>query len=429
MINSNQEYDVIIIGAGPSGALAASLLVQNNLRVLVVEKQHFPRFSIGESLLPQSMTYLEQANLLSAVEDCAEKLGFQYKNGAVFSSSNQESIFDFSQKLSDGPEYTYQVKRAEFDQLLAQKAQEFGADFAFGYAVNSIEFTPQPILNVSNLEAQNQEGAGQAAGEHKLRCKFVLDASGFARVLPRLLNLDLPSDFPVRSSVFAHISDNITDSSFDRNKILIESHPELQDVWYWLIPFSDGTASVGCVAQPQFFDNIRSTGAFESTDSLLLNCIEQTPRLSSLLTQADIIRPAQQITGYSSNVKQLYGEHYALRCNAGEILDPIFSSGVTIAFKSASLASDCLLKQFNHQPVCWETEFAQPLKTGVDTFKAFVHSWYQGQLQQIIQFQEAPQNVREMICSVLAGYAWDKQNPYNQSTQKRLDVLGELCAS
>jgi len=419
VINSNQEYDVIIIGAGPAGALAASLLVQNHLRVLVIEKQTFPRFSIGESLLPQSMVYLEQAKLLSAVEASADELGFQYKNGAIFNSSEQDSIFDFSQKLSEGPAYTYQVKRAEFDQLLAQKAQEFGVDFAFGYTVKSIEFTPEPILTISHPKDD----------ELKLHSKFVLDASGFARVLPRLLDLDLPSDFPVRSSVFAHISDNINNSSFDRNKILIGSHPQAQDVWYWLIPFADGTASIGCVAKPQFFDDIRNTEALDSDNALLLHCIQQNKRFGNLLSEAEIIRPAQQLTGYSSNVKQLYGDHYALLGNAGEFLDPIFSSGVTIAFKSASLASDCLLKQFNQTPVCWEREFSQPLKAGVETFKAFVHSWYQGQLQKIIQFEEAPQNVREMICSVLAGYAWDEQNPYNQNTQRRLNALGELCAS
>ena len=136
-----------------------------------------------------------------------------------------------------------------------------------------------------------------------------------------------------------------------------------------------------------------------------------------------------QITGYSANVKQLYGENYALLGNAGEFLDPIFSSGVTIAFKSASLAANLLEKQFNGEKTDWQSEFADPLQQGVSTFKTYVESWYQGQFQKIINFQQAPDNIREMICSVLAGYAWDLDNPFVNNPKRRLNVLEELCTS
>lgn len=115
--------------------------------------------------------------------------------------------------------------------------------------------------------------------------------------------------------------------------------------------------------------------------------------------------------------------------NAGEFLDPIFSSGVTIAFKSAKLAADALFKQFKGQDVCWESEFATPLQQGVDTFKAFVQSWYDGQLQDIIHYESAPENIRAMVCSILAGYAWDTTNPFVQQTERRLNTLGQLCAA
>ncbi|GAA4360616.1 NAD(P)/FAD-dependent oxidoreductase [Kangiella marina] len=422
MTEPAQTYDVVIIGAGPAGSLAASLLTQAQHRVLVVEKQHFPRFSIGESLLPQSMVYLEEAGLLQSVLDSAHELGFQYKNGAVFVSNQQQSVFDFADKSCDGPESTYQVKRASFDQLLAQKAQAFGAEFIFGSQLESIDFNPKPELII-----RDEEGMAST-----IKADFVLDASGFGRVLPRLLDLDLPSEFPVRSSIFCHIQDNITDPTFDRNKILIETHPNEEDVWYWLIPFSDNTASLGCVAKPEFFERLRQGTAPDleplGNDQLLLRAVNQSTRLSKLLFAAVITQDAQQLTGYASNVKQLYGDHYALLGNAGEFLDPIFSSGVTIAFKSATLACDCLIKQFNQQAVCWNKDFAEPLRQGVNTFKAFVDSWYQQQLQDIIQFQDAPDNIRQMICSVLAGYAWDDNNPFVVEPKRRLNVLGELCA-
>ncbi|WP_339718442.1 NAD(P)/FAD-dependent oxidoreductase [Marinomonas primoryensis] len=104
-------YDVVVIGAGPSGAVASSILSEKGYRVLVLEKQHFPRFSIGESLLPQCMEILESAGMLQAVVEA----GFQYKNGAAFATNNQYSSFDFREKFSTGWGTTYQVQRAQFD--------------------------------------------------------------------------------------------------------------------------------------------------------------------------------------------------------------------------------------------------------------------------------------------------------------------------
>lgn len=417
MDSSSSHYDVVVIGAGPAGTLAASFLTQENLNVLVIEKQHFPRFSIGESLLPQSMVYLEQANLLDAIERAAPELGFQFKNGAAFFANQHYCYFDFDQKFSEGPSSTLQVKRAQFDHLLVKLVEEQGAQFRFGHSLEAVSFNEQCQLTVVNEQGISEQ----------ITADFVLDASGFAKVLPRLLNLTQPSDFPVRSSIFCHIQDRIQCTEYDRNKILIETHPHHQDVWYWLIPFSDGTASLGCVAKPEFFEALGHN--CDTHESTLDDCIQQTVRFKSLLKDAHKVSPVQHITGYSSNVKQLYGERFALLGNAGEFLDPIFSSGVTIAFKSAKLAADALVKQFKGDRVCWESEFAEPLQQGVNTFKAFVKSWYDGQLQDIIHYESAPENIRAMVCSILAGYAWDTTNPFVLQTQRRLSTLGELCAT
>ncbi|AOE50983.1 NAD(P)/FAD-dependent oxidoreductase [Kangiella sediminilitoris] len=416
MNRPSPDYDVIIIGAGPAGSLASSLLVQQGYSALVIEKETFPRFSIGESLLPQSMIYLEEAKMLKAVEEAAESLGFQYKNGAAFIANDQYSDFNFSEKFSAGPGHTYQVKRAHFDQLLANEAENQGADFKFGCLLTSLQLEPEPVLTI-----QTEKGISE-----QLTARFILDASGFARVLPRLLDLSQPSDFPVRSSVFCHIKDNISDTDYDRNKILIETHPELDDVWFWLIPFSDGTSSLGCVAKPEYFEQLTTA---DTPEALLDQAIAETSRFQTLLASSTKTSDTRQVTGFSSNVKQLYGRNFALLGNAGEFLDPIFSSGVTIAFKSAKLATDILNKQFTNQPYCWQTEFAEPLQQGVNTFKAFVNSWYQGDFQNIIHFKDAPTEVREMICSILAGYAWDKDNPFVQQPERRLQVVGGLCAS
>ncbi len=146
-----------------------------------------------------------------------------------------------------------------------------------------------------------------------------------------------------------------------------------------------------------------------------------------LLANAVWDTPARTIKGYSADVKSLAGPGFALLGNAGEFLDPVFSSGVTIALTSASLAAKCVHAQLTGKPVDWDAEYAVPLKRGVDAFRVFVEAWYAGGFQKII-FHPAPQpEVRRMICSILAGYAWDLKNPY-VAEPRRLGVLEQVCA-
>ena len=113
--------------------------------------------------------------------------------------------------------------------------------------------------------------------------------------------------------------------------------------------------------------------------------------------------------------------------NAGEFLDPVFSSGVTIAMYSASLAANLLHKQLSGEDVVWQTQYADNLKAGVDVFKQFVMSWYDTELQNVIFFQKDDNDVKAMICSILAGYAWDQENPYVNKTERRLAALVAIC--
>jgi flavin-dependent dehydrogenase len=124
----------------------------------------------------------------------------------------------------------------------------------------------------------------------------------------------------------------------------------------------------------------------------------------------------------------LWGKGYALLGNAGEFLDPVFSSGVTIALKSASLAAAALQRQFAGETVDWESEYAIPLKKGVDTFRTFVDSWYSGGFQKVIFYEKQQPEVRRMIAAILAGYAWDDSNPYAKESKRRLKALEEICS-
>jgi flavin-dependent dehydrogenase len=258
----------------------------------------------------------------------------------------------------------------------------------------------------------------------EIEASFLLDASGFGRILPRLLKLESPSNFPVRGAIFTHVEDRIPmGSNFDRQKIRVTVHPEHPDVWYWTIPFSNGRCSLGVVAHNDFLS--RYTG---TETERLRAIVAEDPGLSTLLAGAVWDTPARQIVGYSANVSSRWGNRFALLGNAGEFLDPVFSSGVTIAFKSASLASECLAREAAGETVDWQRDYAVPLKAGVDTFRAYVEAWYQGSFQKIIFHEGGSPEVHRMISSILAGYAWDTRNPFVAEPKRRLAVLAEICS-
>lgn len=236
-----ESVDVLIIGAGPSGSVSSALLNKGGVDVLVLEKQQFPRFSIGESLLPQLMVFLEKADMM----DTVIAGNYQYKNGAAFGKQGRYLEFDFQKKFSSGPGTTFQVKRADFDKRLADQAESQGVPIRYQHEVLSITTSKDHCM----VLVQDKEGV-----QYEIKAGFVLDASGFGRVLPRLLDLEYPSDLPERKSIFCHLKDNITSSTYDRNKVLISVHPIDSSTWYWLIPFSDGTSSFGVVSTPEFFD-------------------------------------------------------------------------------------------------------------------------------------------------------------------------------
>lgn len=408
-VTARRETEVLIIGAGPAGSLASVLLHNAGIQPLVVERQTFPRFSIGESLLPQLMVFLEGAGMAGIVHAA----GYQPKDGAAFSRGGSSSAFDFRDKSSTGPSRTYQVKRAEFDKLLADHAASLGVDIRYRQEVLSVQDAGEHY----RVTVRDDQGS-----ETEIEAGFILDASGFGRVLPRLLDLDRPSDFPPRRSIFCHFRDNLDSREFDRDKILICIHPQIAEVWYWLIPFSDGTCSVGVVGPERFFDTLSG-----EPSEKLLNCLRAEPRLAELLVDAEISSRVGEIAGYASNVSTLYGDKFALLGNAGEFLDPVFSSGVTIALKSADLAAGLLIREARGERVSWEQDYARELKSGVDTFRAFVEAWYDGSLHDIIFFDGDNKGIRESICAILAGYAWDQSNPFVHNTPRRLQVLAELC--
>jgi flavin-dependent dehydrogenase len=403
-----ERRQVVIIGAGPSGSIAAALLKRRGRDVLVLERQKFPRFSIGESLLVHCLDFVEEAGMLEAVEAA----GFQHKNGAAFARNGEYADYDFGDRFTPGRPSTFQVQRAQFDKILADEAQKQGVEIRYEVEITGV--SEPTAAGTRTVTARSVNGGDTRT----IEADFILDASGFGRTLPKLLSWETPSEFPTRQAIFTHVADHIPEGDFDRNKIRVTVHPEHTDVWFWLIPFSGGRTSLGVVAAKDFLD--RYAGP---PDQKLRTLVAEDRGLASLLADAQWDTPVRELHGYSANVKSMFGPGFALLGNAAEFLDPVFSSGVTIAMRSASMAAAVLHRQLAGEAVDWKREFEDPLRKGVDCFRAYVEAWYDGRFQSIVFHKGQTPEIRRMISSVLAGYAWDERNPFVSDPQRRLNSI------
>ncbi len=398
----NEDYDVVVIGAGPAGSISAALLNAAGLDVAVFERTRFPRFVIGESLLPICNDVLKEANLFERVES----QGYQVKTGAVFRRGDEVCEYDFADQFTEGSTWTWQVPRAEFDSVLVNGIQDQGVPVFFEHSVADVEVGSAPRVSVEGADGVKTE----------ISCKFVVDASGYGRVLPRLLDLDKPSALANRRSLFTHVKGDKRPSGPNSGRIWIIVH-EL-DVWLWIIPFSDGRTSVGVVAPPEFYD------AFpDDPEECLRAIIQSDPNAAGRLSDIDLQFEPVTIEGYSIGIKQLYGEGYCLVGNATEFLDPVFSSGVSLAIQSASRASKVIVRQLNGEAVDWQAEYSDYMSRGIETFRTFVNAWYDGTLHKIFFAPEINANLKRMICSALAGYVWDLENPFVSNHDRKLSQL------
>jgi flavin-dependent dehydrogenase len=403
------ETDVLIIGTGPAGAIAASLLHREKFRVLVVEKQTFPRFVIGESMLPISMDLLADADLLDAVR----QQNFMRKNGAVFLRGNEICNFDFSSQFTAGYNFTYQVPRGDFDKTLADTVAARGVDVRYRHSVTAVNF------DATHATTTIEQPDGEIL---EVQSRFILDCSGYGRVLPRLLKLEEPSTFPPREALFTHVTGDLRPADFEEGKIWICMHPA--GAWIWIIPFSNGKTSVGAVATPEFFQKFSG-----DAETQLRAILTSDPNAVKRLAKMQFAMPPQRISGYSCSVKKLFGEKYALVGNATEFLDPIFSSGVALALASSQRAAQVLIRQLRGEPADWQADYADHVMQGINTFRAYVSAWYDGRLPQIFFAAQRNPDIMRQICSVLAGYVWDKSNPYVSQAERALSALTKILSS
>ena len=400
-----KNTDVLIIGAGPSGTVAAAILAKNGFNTTILEKSQFPRFVIGESLLPRCMEHFETAGFIDVIESA----GFQKKYGARFIKGNYISDFNFTDQHTKGWSWTWQVPRGEFDKLLADEVEKRGVEIQYNTSVSHIDFDPKnPIIHYTDK-----------SGHHKIEAKYIIDASGYGRVIPRLLNLDEPSSLPPRTAVFSHVYDHNREKGFDAERIDIITHDH--GIWAWIIPFSNGMASVGFAGDMEYFSQFGSDSA-----ALLNELIQNNPYVHKRLGNPDYVFEPKRLQGYAIGVKSLFGNRFVLTGNSAEFLDPIFSSGVTFATESASLAAHLITKELNGHPVDWDLEYTKHIRSGVDVFRSYIKGWYNGTLQDIFYDDNKRLDFQKQICSVLAGYVWDESNPVVRKHNTIIETVSDV---
>ncbi|MFV0179372.1 tryptophan 7-halogenase [Empedobacter falsenii] len=389
-----ENTDVLIIGAGPSGSVAAAYLKKHNVNVIVLEKTQFPRIVVGESLIPRSMDHFEEAGLLPYLD----QQNFEVKAGARFIRDEQICVFDFSKKFGKGQDWTWQVPRADFDMTLANAIIDKGADLRFNEEVIDVQFEQK--RSITTVKKQNGE-------TYQINAKFLIDASGYGRVLPRLLNIDSPSKLNPHSAIFTHIDDvrrpqgqEGTQISFD----IIETK-----VWLWVIPFSNGKTSVGIVGPTNYINQLSTN---QSTVEALQNAIKKSDFYVNRFGDLPFEFEPKWLKNYSVAVTKMYGDGYVLTGNSTEFLDPVFSSGVCFATESGLKAAKLAIKEINNEKVDWQSEYEDYMKEGIDVFTTYVQEWYTGNLQELFFHQPENPDVKEKICAVLAGYVWNKENPF-----------------
>lgn len=402
-----EKTDVLVIGAGPSGTVAASIVHQAGYNVRIVEKMKFPRFVIGESLLPRCMEALEEAKFLDAVK----ARGYQEKTGAKFVKNGKVCDYKFSDQFTDGWKWAWQVPRADFDTTLANTVEKMGVPIDYETTVTDIKFDDDG-RSVTTVESAD-------GSKRYIEARFIIDGSGYGRVIPRLFNMEKPSNLPSRKALFAHTIDKKRLMSDEPNRITIVVHEK--GVWIWIIPFSNGITSVGFVGDPSFFERFSGTPE-EQYRAMLASQKDIAERFENV----ELVFDPRTLQSWSATTDRFFGNGFVLTGNVTEFLDPVFSSGVTLATVSSQIAGKLVIKKLKGESVDWNAGYMDIMMQGVNTFRSYVMAWYEGTLDTIFFADNQDPVIKRQICSVLAGYVWDTTNPYVKDHDTALKKLARV---
>ncbi|HEX6159545.1 MAG TPA: NAD(P)/FAD-dependent oxidoreductase, partial [Thermoanaerobaculia bacterium] len=309
--------DVIVIGGGPAGSTAATLLARQGFSVLLLERERFPRFQIGESLLPYNNDLFERLGVSEQL-DCGD---FFPKYGAIFVTGDGKvgCSFRFDQTLEDPYRKSFQVRRAEFDHLLLRNAAASGVEVREETAVAAIDL------------ADPDEATIRTHGGEELKARFVIDASGHNAVLGSRVGSRHDIRELKKIACFAHYRGVTRPEGREGGSTVIVV---LQNAWFWLIPVSAEVMSVGVVLDR---DDFLQAGL--TPEQMLEKTIAETPFVLGRMESAERITQVYARKDFSFRMRNTVGTNYALAGDAAGFLDPIFSTGVFMAMKSADMAA------------------------------------------------------------------------------------------
>ncbi|HVO29335.1 MAG TPA: NAD(P)/FAD-dependent oxidoreductase [bacterium] len=394
--------DVVVAGGGPAGAVCAARLARLGRSVVVLEKEHHPRFHLGESLLPNSLAVLADAGVLEEV-----RKRFLVKRGARFvdgADSTRTSRYAFADAFHVRWDHAFQVPRDEFDELLFRHAGRCGAEVREGWTARRV-LRDERSDRATGLEVTDPDGRS-----HTLEARFVVDATGRAALtaraaddVQRIAHLD-------RTAVYTQFRGAWRDTG-ERDgdiQIVVFGEGDARG-WFWLIPFADGRTSVGAVVSSAWVRDHRGEGA-DAGEQLLRAAVAEAPSVASMLSNATQLFPAGCTADFSFRVRRLRGPGWAVLGDAGGFIDPLFSTGVHLALTSAwsgAAAVDAALSGGDEPALfdAWERD----LRRGADLFLGAVQAFYGGDLTSYLFASPQHPFLRRAITSLLAGDVFDAE--------------------